>query len=394
MARLAMGGWGAQSERIRALALAIVRDAGIAGKNYQAEVLAVHCWVQSTIRYTRDPVGQETVQTPEHTAFVNQAGDCDDFSVLEAALLGALGHPTRFITIGYSPKAFSQQIDALIRKLEALVDKYRVTYADNALRIQQIEAELAGKIDELVGNTFDMNALAALKAILAGGDKHSSMETLKPAAIQKMSPPNVAGIPEIRFRGFTKPWENAKLNKYLEVSTEISRDGSFGKEDVLSVSGSAGVVNQIAFQGRSFAGKKVDNYGVVRNRFVVYTKSSLKSNPYGILKANKLSPGIVSALYAIYKPRDISDSVFVQSYFELDSRLNSYLRPLVNKGAKNDMKVSDENALLGPINFPEKEEQKQIGTYFSELDELISRHATQLEKFKNIKTAFLEKMFV
>ena len=107
IARLAMGEWGAQSERIRALALAIVRDAGIAGKNYLAEVIAIHHWVQTSIRYTRDPVGQETVQTPEHTAFVNQAGDCDDFSVLEAALLGALGHPTRFITIGYSPKAFS-----------------------------------------------------------------------------------------------------------------------------------------------------------------------------------------------------------------------------------------------------------------------------------------------
>jgi transglutaminase-like putative cysteine protease len=83
------------------------RTLTIAGKNYPAEVLAIHRWVQNNIRYTRDSVGQETVQTPEHTAFVNQAGDCDDFSVLEAALLGALGHPTRFITIGYSPKAFS-----------------------------------------------------------------------------------------------------------------------------------------------------------------------------------------------------------------------------------------------------------------------------------------------
>lgn len=107
MARLAMGVWGARSERIRSLALAILRHAKIAGKDYMAEVAAIHRWVQSAIRYTRDPVGQETVQTPEHTAFVTHAGDCDDFSVLEAALLGALGHPTRFITIGYTPQAFS-----------------------------------------------------------------------------------------------------------------------------------------------------------------------------------------------------------------------------------------------------------------------------------------------
>lgn len=107
MARLAMGAWGARSERIRALALAVVRAAGVAGKDYHSEIAAIHAWMQRTIRYTRDPVGQETVQTPEHTAFVLRAGDCDDFSVLEAALLGALGHPTRFVTIGYTSRAFS-----------------------------------------------------------------------------------------------------------------------------------------------------------------------------------------------------------------------------------------------------------------------------------------------
>jgi transglutaminase-like putative cysteine protease len=43
------------------------------------------------------------VQTPEHTAFVAQAGDCDDFAVLETAPLRALGHRTRFVTIGFTP---------------------------------------------------------------------------------------------------------------------------------------------------------------------------------------------------------------------------------------------------------------------------------------------------
>lgn len=107
MARLAMGEWGARSERIRNLALAVVRSREVAAKDYRGEIEAVHTWIQKNIRYTRDPVGQETVQTPEYTAFINQAGDCDDFSVLEAALLGALGHPTRFVTIGFTPTAFS-----------------------------------------------------------------------------------------------------------------------------------------------------------------------------------------------------------------------------------------------------------------------------------------------
>ena len=161
---------------------------------------------------------------------------------------------------------------------------------------------------------------------------------------------------------------------YLEVSSEKNRDNRFTKDDVLSVSGEYGIVNQIEFQGRSFAGASVSNYGVVENGDVVYTKSPLKSNPYGIIKTNKGIPGIVSTLYAVYKPKEITDSKFVQIYFELDSRMNSYMHPLANKGAKNDMKVSAENALKGMVSFPKKDEQEMISLYFSTLDNLITLH--------------------
>ena len=95
-------------------------------------------------------------------------------------------------------------------------------------------------------------------------------------------------------------WEQRKLNEYLEVSRAKNKDEVFGKEDVLSVSGDYGIVNQIEFQGRSFAGASVAPYGVVEIGDVVYTKSPLKSNPYGIIKTNKGKPGIVSTLYAVY----------------------------------------------------------------------------------------------
>ena len=188
--------------------------------------------------------------------------------------------------------------------------------------------------------------------------------------------------PKIRFKGYTKDWEQRKLIDYLEVSSEKNRDNRFTKEDVLSVSGEYGIVNQIEFQGRSFAGASVSNYGVVENGDVVYTKSPLKSNPYGIIKTNKRIPGIVSTLYAVYKPKEITDSKFVQIYFELDSRMNSYMHPLVNKGAKNDMKVSAENALKGMVSFPKKDEQEMISLYFSTLDNLITLHQRKCEQKK------------
>ena len=201
------------------------------------------------------------------------------------------------------------------------------------------------------------------------------------------------GKPKIRFKGYTEDWEQRKLEDYLEVSSEKNRDELLGKEDVLSVSGEVGIVNQIEFQGRSFAGASVANYGIVEVGDVVYTKSPLKSNPYGIIKTNKGKIGIVSTLYAVYKPKENVDSEFVQIYFESDFRMNSYMHSLVNKGAKNDMKVSDANALKGPVFFPKIEEQISISQYFNSLDHLITLHQRKCDETKKLKKCMLQKMF-
>ena len=199
--------------------------------------------------------------------------------------------------------------------------------------------------------------------------------------------------PAIRFRGFTDPWEQRKLEDYLTVSTEKNISDIYGKADVLSVSGDFGIVNQIEFQGRSFAGASVSNYGVVHTGDVVYTKSPLNSNPYGIIKTNKGKTGIVSTLYAVYHTKENAFSNFVQVYFEQHARMNNYMHPLVNKGAKNDMKVSAENALKGPVYFPSYGEQRTISALFTNIDNLITLHQRKYEKLVDVKKALLEKMF-
>ena len=199
--------------------------------------------------------------------------------------------------------------------------------------------------------------------------------------------------PSIRFRGFDDAWEQRKLEDYLTVSTEKNTGNIYGRSDVLSVSGDYGIVNQIEFQGRSFAGASVSNYGVVQTGDVVYTKSPLNSNPYGIIKTNKGKPGIVSTLYAVYHPKENAFSDFIQVYFEQHARMNNYMHPLVNKGAKNDMKVSAENALKGPVCFPSRVEQESISAFFSVLDNLITLHQRKFEKLTNVKKSMLEKMF-
>ena len=178
----------------------------------------------------------------------------------------------------------------------------------------------------------------------------------------------------VTMRPLVSSWEQRKLNEYLETSREKNESCRFDKDDVLSVSGDYGIVNQIEFQGRSYAGASVANYGVVHKGDVVYTKSPLRSNPYGIIKTNRGNDGIVSTLYAVYHPTEKTHPDFVQVYFEQNARMNNYMAPLVSKGAKNDMKVSAENALKGAVTFPGIKEQEVIASYFSELDNLITLH--------------------
>ena len=204
--------------------------------------------------------------------------------------------------------------------------------------------------------------------------KFEKLTNVKKSMLEKMFPQNGCSYPEIRFKGFTDAWEQRKLEDYLTVSAEKNTGNIYGRSDVLSVSGDYGIVNQIEFQGRSFAGASVSNYGVVQTGDVVYTKSPLNSNPYGIIKTNKGKPGIVSTLYAVYHPKENAFSDFIQVYFEQHARMNNYMHPLVNKGAKNDMKVSAENALKGPVCFPSRIEQESISAFFSVLDNLITLH--------------------
>ena len=203
----------------------------------------------------------------------------------------------------------------------------------------------------------------------------------------------MGNAPKLRFEGFTDAWEQRKLYEYLDVSTEKNIEDVFTKQDVLSVSGDFGIVNQIEFQGRSFAGASVSNYGVVNTGDVVYTKSPLNLNPYGIIKTNKGKPGIVSTLYAVYHPKENVDPAFVQTYFEQHARMNNYMHPLVNKGAKNDMKVSSENALKGDVIFPSMDEQRQIVALFAKVDSILTFHQRKCDVLTKAKAFYLQNLF-
>lgn len=176
--------------------------------------------------------------------------------------------------------------------------------------------------------------------------------------------------------------EHKELLHYLVENTARNKQLKFGKENVLSVSGEYGIVNQIAFQGRSFAGESVADYHVVETDDIVYTKSPLKANPYGIIKVNNGVPGIVSTLYAVYHPLKTVVPRFVDFYFSNNLRINKFLKPLVNIGAKHDMKVNNTFVLTGTVVFPPLREQQKIVDFLTVLDRRIDIQRKKVEALK------------
>lgn len=102
MAKLASEG--AHDYSIRQLATRILEAARVPGKDEAGEVAALFAWVAAQITYRRDPHELELVQSPTRT-IEERAGDCDDMGTLLAALLGAVGFPIRFCTVGGRPDA-------------------------------------------------------------------------------------------------------------------------------------------------------------------------------------------------------------------------------------------------------------------------------------------------
>lgn len=189
-------------------------------------------------------------------------------------------------------------------------------------------------------------------------------------------------------------WEETLLSQYLTVNNNKNNNLKYGKDDMFSISGELGIVNQIELLGRSYAGASLASYGVVYPNDIVYTKSPLKANPYGIIKTNKTGKiGLVSTLYAIFHCKPNVFPNFVQLYFESRQNLNNYLYPIVNIGAKHDMKISDKNSLKGYVVFPPFPEQKKIAEILSTQDKLIELTQRKIEELKKLKEYYLRKMF-
>ena len=184
--------------------------------------------------------------------------------------------------------------------------------------------------------------------------------------------------------------KNICLTDLLKEKSDLST----GLEEVFSVSVHKGLVNQIEHLGRSFAAANTDNYNLVKYGYLVYTKSPTGDFPYGIVKQSSIKKDvIVSPLYGIYEPVSNEIGLIVEFFFESPIRCKNYLYPLIQKGAKNTISISNQDFLKGKINFPANEKDIfRIADYIRLSKKYISLLNNQLEQYKLQKQGLMQKL--
>lgn len=191
---------------------------------------------------------------------------------------------------------------------------------------------------------------------------------------------------EMKYSG----WEQVTLN---DVLTEHG-DKSTGQEEVYSVSVHKGLINQVEHLGRSFSAANTDHYNKVHYGDIVYTKSPTGDFPLGIVKQSHTKEDvIVSPLYGVFTPTCFSLGVVIDFYFSSPTRAKSYLFPIIQKGAKNTIAITNKTFLSKKLYLPlDEEAQKVVSEYITTSKKEIDLLKQLAEKYKEQKRGLMQKM--
>ena len=215
--------------------------------------------------------------------------------------------------------------------------------------------------------------------------KYDKLTNVKKSMLEKMFPKNGSNVPEIRFKGFSDAWEQRKLGEVGSVSmcrrifkeqTSESGDIPFYKIGTFGGQADAYISSELFAEYRSKypypkEGDILISASGSIGRTVEFTGKNeyfQDSNIVWLSHDDRLDNSFLKCFYSVVKWAGIEGSTIKRLY--------------------------NDNILNTVISMPSVDEQRRIGTFFKELDNLITLHQRELEKLKNLKKACLEKMFV
>ena len=199
-------------------------------------------------------------------------------------------------------------------------------------------------------------------------------------------------VPQIRFTGFTDPWEQRKLG---ELASKRIEKNTNGIKETFTNSAEHGVVSQLDYFDHDITNDaNIGNYSVVHPDDFIYNPRISAVAPCGPINRNKLDRnGVMSPLYTVFSVDDTIDKLYLEHYFKT-SRWHQFMFLEGNSGARSDrFSISDSIFFEMPIQCPVLEEQELIASFFGRLDSLITLHQRKYDKLCVLKKSMLDKMF-
>ena len=236
--------------------------------------------------------------------------------------------------------------------------------------------------------------------------KFEKLTNVKKSMLEKMFPQNGSSYPEIRFKGFTDPWEQRKFGEVFDCTVPnntLSRaELSYDEGTVLNVH-----YGDVLIKYDSVLDVQKDDIPRIPHRCREDFNGALLQDGDVIIAdtaedettgkaceiGNLQGSAIVSGLHTmVCRPRNRMALGYL-GYYLNSNAYHHQLLPLM-QGIKV-LSLSRSNIQKTSVSYPSAmKEQQLIASYFSQLDNLITLHQRELEKLQNIKKSMLEKMFV
>ena len=235
--------------------------------------------------------------------------------------------------------------------------------------------------------------------------KYEKLTNVKKSMLEKMFPQNGSSYPEIRFKGFTDPWEQRKFNEVFDFlqNNALSRAELTNNGKVMNVHYGDILVkygeilditkDELTYLVDDSILKKYQT-SVLRNGDIIIADAAEDETVGKCSEIVGLSgETVLSGLHTIPCRPTVKFAEGYLGYYMNSGAYHNQLLPLI-QGTKISS-ISKSAIQDTEIDYPKlEEEQAQIGTYFKNLDHLITLHQRELEKLQNIKKSMLEKMFV
>ena len=306
-------------------------------------------------------------------------------SAIVSGLHTMVCRPRNRMALGYlgyylNSNAYHHQLLPLMQGIKVLslsrsnIQKTSVSYPI-AVKEQQLIAYYFSQLDNLI--TLHQR-------------KFEKLTNVKKSMLEKMFPQNGSSYPEIRFKGFTDPWEQRKVGDLL-----IERNQQAPMSDEYPL------MAFIANEGVAPKGERYDRSALVTDTVnklykktekgdFIYSSNNLETGSIGL---NKYGKACISPVYSIFEPTGIADSDFLGRRLVRKDFINAMVK--WRQGViYGQWRIHESDFLKIEIPVPSVEEQRKIGAYLDQLDNLITLHQRELEKLQNIKKSMLEKMFV